>query len=257
MDIHRDLDTWRRYRHDADAWAPGFVPTLGGLHAGHRSLVERSVRENECTVVSLFLNPTQFDEDADLEAYPAARADDLAALREWGVDHVLLPERAAMYPDDYRYRVSEDALSKRFCGAHRPDHFDGVLTIVLKLLNLVRPARAYFGEKEWQQLQLARGMAEACFLDTDIVACPVVRATDGLALSSRNARLDERQARLASSLHRSLVESATPGEAARRLAELGFEVDYVEDVEGRRLAAARLGDVRLIDNIALEDRHAT
>lgn len=257
MEIHRDIDAWRRFRAGAGAWAPGFVPTLGGLHAGHRALIERSVRDNERTVVSLFLNPTQFDEGADLDAYPAVLTDDLDALRAWGVDHVLLPERAAMYPDGYRYRVREGKLSKRLCGAYRPGHFDGVLTIVLKLLNLVRPARAYFGEKDWQQLQLVRGMAEAFFLDTEIVACPVVRAPDGLALSSRNARLDERQARLAPSLHRSLVESPTPGEAARRLAELGFDVDYVEDVEGRRLAAARLGEVRLIDNIALEDRHAS
>lgn len=256
MIVHKDLDAWRAFRNEQADWAPGLVPTMGGLHAGHRSLVRRCVAENGVTVVSLFLNPTQFDQASDLDAYPARLDDDLAALERWGVDHVLLPEREAMYPDGFRYRVSETDLARRLCGAHRPGHFDGVLTVVLKLLNLVRPARAYFGEKDWQQLQLVRGLVEAFFLDTEIVACPVVRAPDGLALSSRNARLDGRQARLAPMLHRSLVEGATPQATADRLESLGFDVDYVEDLDGRRLAAARLGEVRLIDNVPLEKDHA-
>ena len=261
MIVYRDMDAWRRHRRGqeaAGAWSAGFVPTLGGLHAGHGSLIERSVRENPETVVSVFLNPAQFDQQSDLDQYPAELEQDLARLESWGVDHVLLPTAEAMYPDDYRYRVSEDEVSRRFCGAHRPGHFDGVLTVVLKLLNLVRPRHAYFGEKDWQQLSLVRDMVSAFFLDVEIVACPVVREESGLALSSRNARLDARQRDLAPELVRSLRSEATPQAAARRLQSLGFEVDYVEDHDGRRLAAARLGDVRLIDNISLEERaHAS
>ncbi len=173
MDIHRDMQDWRRFRRardaDAGAWAAGFVPTLGGLHDGHRSLIERSLADNTATVVSVFLNPAQFDQQADLDAYPAVLERDLEKLDTWGVDHVLLPTAEAMYPDAYRYRVTENELSRRFCGAHRPGHFDGVLTVVLRLLNLVRPSRAYFGEKDWQQLALVRGMVEAFFLDVEIV----------------------------------------------------------------------------------------
>lgn len=253
MKTHRDLTAWRAFRDAQVNWAPGFVPTMGGLHAGHRSLVARSVAANDVTVVSLFLNPTQFDQGADLATYPAVFEDDLAALERWGVDHVLVPGQDAMYPDDYRYRVSEDTLSRQLCGAHRAGHFDGVLTVVLRLLNLVKPRRAYFGEKDWQQLELVRGMVEAFFLDVEIVACPIVREPSGLALSSRNARLDTDQAALAPALYRSLRDSDSAEAAAQQLATLGFEVDYVEDHGKRRLAAAHLGVTRLIDNIALDN----
>jgi pantoate--beta-alanine ligase len=261
MQIHRDMDGWRQFRRDRDAepaaWTAGFVPTLGGLHDGHRSLIDRCRADNPTTVVSVFLNPAQFDQQADLDQYPADLEEDLEKLERWGVDHVLLPTASAMYPDDYRYRVTENELSSRFCGAHRPGHFDGVLTVVLRLLNLVRPRRAYFGEKDWQQLALVRGMVDAFFLDVDIVACPVVREASGLALSSRNARLDARQRALAPELVRTLSREADPELAANRLRSLGFDVDYVEDHDGRRLAAASLGAVRLIDNIALENEHAS
>ncbi len=260
MQIYRDMDGWRHFRQGEEAgpaaWEAGFVPTLGGLHDGHRSLIDRCLDDNPTTVVSVFLNPAQFDQQSDLDQYPADLEQDLEKLERWGVDHVLLPTAGAMYPDDYRYRVTENELSSRFCGAHRPGHFDGVLTVVLRLLNLVRPRRAYFGEKDWQQLALVRGMVDAFFLDVDIVACPVVREASGLALSSRNARLDDRQRALAPELVRSLRAEADPEDAAGRLRSLGFDVDYVEDHDGRRLAAASLGAVRLIDNIALENDHA-
>lgn len=261
MQIHRDMDQWRRFRQNVEAsptsaWAAGFVPTLGGLHAGHRSLIDRSLAENPTTVVSVFLNPAQFDQQADLDQYPAVLEQDLEQLEAWGVDHVLLPTADAMYPDDYRYRITENDLSTRFCGAHRPGHFDGVLTVVLRLLNLVRPRRAYFGEKDWQQLALVRGMVDAFFMEVDIVACPVVREASGLALSSRNARLDASQRAVAPELVRSLKAEADPEGAALRLQRYGFDVDYVEDHDGRRLAAASLGAIRLIDNIPLENDHA-
>lgn len=251
MNRYAELADWRAFRRGQDRQAFGFVPTLGGLHAGHRSLVERSVRENQETVVSLFLNPTQFDQAGDFDAYPAERERDLEQLAAWGVDHVLVPEPDAIYPDDYRYRVTENSLSQAWCGANRPGHFDGVLTVVLRLLNLVRPARAYFGEKDYQQLLLVRGLVEAFFLETEIIGCPTVREQDGLALSSRNARLNARERALAPSLHHTLVSSADAQSAHVRLEALGFDVDYVTDLSDRRLAAASLGAVRLIDNIAL------
>jgi pantoate--beta-alanine ligase len=231
----------------------GFVPTMGALHDGHLSLVERSRRENDRTLVSIFVNPTQFDDAADLEAYPRTLERDLSLLESAGVDYVLSPRAAEMYGDGFRYRVSETELSTVLEGAYRPGHFDGVLTIVLKLLNIASAERAYFGEKDWQQLQLVRGMADAFFLSTAIVACPTVRETDGLALSSRNARLRGSERTRAAQLHRVLTSARTTDDAIDRLAEAGFTVDYVHDREGRRLAAVRLGGVRLIDNVPLRN----
>jgi pantoate--beta-alanine ligase len=249
MKVFDALPEWRSWRKTQPA--PGFVPTMGALHQGHLALVRASLAENPRTVVSIFVNPTQFDRQDDLEHYPKRQHEDLQLLGETGVDAVLMPPASALYPDDYRYRVQETELSRQLCGAHRPGHFDGVLSVVMKLLNLVRPARAYFGEKDYQQLQLVRGMVEAFFMDTRIVACPTVREPDDLALSSRNARLDPAQRRLAPELHRTLRAAADPASARRELERLGFRVDYVEDQGGRRLAAAHLGEVRLIDNVPL------
>jgi pantoate--beta-alanine ligase len=229
----------------------GFVPTMGALHEGHLSLIEQSRRENDRTLVSVFINPTQFDDARDLEAYPRTHARDLALLDDAGVDYVLLPRVEEMYADGFRYRVSETELSTAMEGAHRPGHFAGVLTVVLKLLNIAAAERAYFGEKDWQQLRLVRGMADAFFLSTTIVACPTVREATGLALSSRNGRLLGRDREQAAQLHRILTTAATPHDAIDRLAGEGFTVDYVEERDGRRLAAVKLGGVRLIDNVPL------
>lgn len=252
MNVFDDLDAWRQWRAGVAGAGPGFVPTMGALHAGHAALIRRCMAENGTGVVSILVNPTQFDDPDDLAAYPSVLADDLALCRELGVSAVLAPPAALVYPDDYRYRVTETGLSQRLCGAHRPGHFDGVLTVVMRLLNLVRPVRAYFGEKDWQQLRLVQGMVEAFFMDIDIVACATEREPDGLALSSRNRRLEPAQRRLAAVLPRALRESADAREARRRLREAGFAVDYVTDFEQRRLAAVRLGDTRLIDNVPLE-----
>jgi len=228
----------------------GFVPTMGALHAGHRSLLERARRENDRVVLSIFVNPTQFDDPADLERYPRTLEADLE-LAKGLVDHVLAPTPAEMYPDRYRYRVSEALESATLEGAHRPGHFDGVLTVVLKLLNLVRPDRAYFGEKDRQQLDLVRGMVRALHLGTDIVACPTVRDPDGLALSSRNRRLSPGARAAAAQFPRILRESPDAAGAADALRLAGLEVDYVEDRDGIRLGAVRIGGVRLIDNVPL------
>ncbi len=229
----------------------GFVPTMGALHEGHLSLVRRSRAENDLTLVSIFVNPTQFDDPTDLARYPRPLDEDLRRLREEGTDFVFLPREADLYRDGYRYRVTENSLSTVLEGACRPGHFDGVLTIVLKLLQIVSAERAYFGEKDWQQLMLVRGMADAFFLRTAIVGCPTVREKDGLALSSRNARLPGADRERAPQFHRALSTAATASAARHDLEARGFEVDYVEDRDGRRLGAVRLGGVRLIDNVAL------
>jgi len=254
MKMCRSIADWRALRGAFGTRTIGLVPTMGALHAGHLSLVQRSQCENAITVVSIFVNPTQFDQIDDLDRYPRQTEHDLALLQDAAVDAVFLPTREEIYPDRFHYRVSEVELSRRLCGAHRPGHFDGVLTVVMKLLNIVQPTRVYFGEKDYQQLLLVRGMAQAFFMNIEIVACPIVREPDGLAMSSRNQNLDAAQRRLAPSFHQVLRESMDSDGAQARLQQLGFDVDYVEDFDGRRLAAVRLGGTRLIDNVIIQEQ---
>ncbi len=232
----------------------GLVPTMGALHEGHLSLVRRARAENSEAWVSIFVNPAQFDDPRDLKSYPGTLDADLGMLRGAGVDLVFLPREADIYPDGYRYRVTETELSLKFCGAGRPGHFEGVLTIVLKLLMLARPRRAYFGEKDFQQLRLVEGMTRAFFLDTEIVPCEPMRESDGLAMSSLNRLLEPPERERAPVLHRLLARSVTERQStdavAAELKRAGFAVEYIEDYNGRRLAAVRLGRVRLIDNVA-------
>jgi pantoate--beta-alanine ligase len=251
--VYNDLASWQRVRAGWTSRSIGFVPTMGALHAGHEALLARARRENERVVLSVFVNPTQFNDPTDLAKYPRTLAADLALAGPY-VDAVLVPPAEALYPDGYRYRVTETELSRQLEGAHRPGHFDGVLTVVLKLLNLVQAERAYFGEKDWQQLQLVREMAKTFFLPVEIVPCPTVREPDGLAMSSRNRRLSEKARAQAPAFARALREGRTSTDAARRLQEAGFEVDYVEDRDGVRLGAIRLEGVRLIDNVPLSAR---
>lgn len=245
-----ELVAARRARGAGDT---GFVATMGALHEGHLSLVRRASAENARVWVSLFVNPAQFNDRADLVCYPRPLEQDLAILRAADCDLVFLPHERDIYPDGYHYRVSENDLSGKYCGAGRPGHFDGVLTVVLKLLMLARPERAYFGEKDFQQLRLVEGMTRAFFLDTEIVPCTLVREADGLAMSSRNRLLSGKDRERAPALHRllarSLNERQSTDAAAAELTREGFEVEYVADHDGRRLAAVRLGKVRLIDNV--------
>jgi pantoate--beta-alanine ligase len=253
--VFESLSAWRRERlqQTRAGVSLGFVPTMGALHAGHLSLVRRSRAENDRTLVSIFVNPTQFDDPQDLAQYPRTLDQDLEMLRRDGTDFVLLPGAADLYPDGFRFRVTETDRSKTLEGACRPGHFDAVLTVVLKLLQIAGAERAYFGEKDWQQLELVRDMADAFFLRTDIVACDTVRETDGLALSSRNRRLPAAGRLRAAHFFRILSTARTPDAAAGELRREGFLVDYVDDRNGRRLGAVRIGDVRLIDNIKLGD----
>jgi pantoate--beta-alanine ligase len=250
--VYTELATWRRVRHSAE-WSGrsvGFVPTMGALHAGHASLLARARAENDRVVLSVFVNPTQFNDPNDLAKYPRTLEADVALARPF-VDAVISPAPEALYPDHYRYRVTENELSRWWEGAHRPGHFDGVLTVVLKLFNLVQPTRAYFGEKDWQQLQLVRGMVDAMLLPLEIVPCPTMREPDGLAMSSRNRRLSPAGRARAPEFARALREAPSAEAAAERLRAAGFEVDYVEDAQGVRMGAVRLEEVRLIDNVPL------
>ncbi len=224
---------------------------MGALHEGHASLLRRARSENDLTVASIFVNPAQFNDPRDLRLYPRTLAGDIKKLEAEKTDFLLLPSARGMYPDGYRYRLSETVDSKVLCGAHRPGHFEGVLTVVMKLLNLVRADRAYFGEKDYQQFRLIKGMAEAFFMQTEIIPCPTLRETDGLAMSSRNLLLKPEHRRLAPALYKAIRSSARPAEVKKRLRALGFAPDYIEDRWGRRFAAAKLGKVRLIDNVKL------
>jgi pantoate--beta-alanine ligase len=229
----------------------GFVPTMGALHQGHVSLLDRAKKECDVTVLSIFLNPTQFNNPNDLDIYPVTLAQDLEKAERAGVDLVLLPNYDELYADNFRFQINENQFSKKLCGAHRDGHFTGVLSIVMKLLNIVRPDKAYFGEKDYQQYQLVKDMAQAFFLDVDIIGCETVREADGLAMSSRNTNLEVAARALAPKLHQLISEKEPDEIVAHRLQEHGFTVDYIETIEGRRYAAANLGPVRLIDNIQL------
>jgi len=251
LKVFNDIDQWRKLRQQnfLQNKSIGFVPTMGNLHVGHKSLLARSKIENEFTVLSIYVNPTQFDQIDDFKKYPHTLQHDLSMAEEIGVDFALLPDYQSLYPDDYCYRVVESDLSQKLCGKFRPGHFDGVLTVVLKLLQLVKPMRAYFGAKDFQQLQLVQGMVAAFFVDTKIISCPTIRDEDGLALSSRNSQLTSEQLILAKKFSKLLCSHDLPTVIKQKLIELGFVVDYIEDIGSRRFGAVHLGVVRLIDNV--------
>lgn len=235
----------------SDSDTLGFVPTMGALHAGHASLISRSISENRNTVVSIFVNPTQFNNPDDLKKYPRTEADDIDLLEKLQVDYAFIPDYRSIYPDDFHYKVTENNLSLAMEGTGRPGHFDGVLTVVMKLLNIIRPTRSYFGEKDYQQYMLVKKMSEAFFMNVEVIPCPTVRDSDGLALSSRNALLSKTD-RLRAPIFARLLQSGKPVEQIKaELEQSGFTVDYITDFDGRRYGAVYLGGVRLIDNIEL------
>ncbi|MEA3401414.1 MAG: pantoate--beta-alanine ligase [Armatimonadota bacterium] len=255
----------------------GLVPTMGALHEGHLSLVRRSVADCDFTVVSIFVNPTQFSPGEDLERYPRDLEGDARKCEEIGVDLIFAPSADEMYHERACTVVTVQGLTEGLCGAHRPGHFDGVTTVVSKLLNIVRPDRAYFGQKDYQQLVVIRAMVRDLDMPVEVVGCPTVREADGLAASSRNQYLSEREREVAPRLYQALQagaeaarEGATGREVERVVArELGeeplFRPQYVRAVHPETLepreeqgvpmviaAAAHLGETRLIDNVRVE-----
>ena len=249
MKVIKTVEEFKQIRKSLENKSVGFVPTMGGLHNGHLSLIQRAIKENDVSVVSVYLNPTQFNDKKDLETYPANFADDCALLENAGVDYLFAPTYPVMYPDDYKYMLTEKDFSKELCGAKRPGHFDGVLTVVMKLFNIVRPDNAYFGEKDYQQFKLLEGMVQAFFMDVKLVPCPIVREENGLAISSRNRKLSAAGLAMAPKFHEILVSGGSEEEITSELESAGFKVDYVT-IKGTRLyAAVFLEEVRLIDNI--------
>ncbi len=255
MYVWSSLNDWQARRLSLDGCSMGFVPTMGALHRGHASLVERARRENQVTLVSIFVNPSQFNDPKDLEQYPRTLDGDLDVLRSLGVSDVLLPPVDEMYPTGEGFRMEPSARFATMEGAFRPGFLSGVLTVVLKLLNLARADRAYFGEKDYQQLQAVRELTRAFFIPTKIVACPTIREESGLAMSSRNLLLASDLRGPAANLYRYLTDAPNCEEASELLAQAGFRVEYVEEHDGRRFAAAYWSGVRLIDNVPLGNEH--
>jgi pantoate--beta-alanine ligase len=228
------------------------VPTMGAYHEGHLSLLRAARAEADVVVASLFVNPAQFSDGADLNGYPRDETRDAALAELAGVDLLFAPGIEEMYPPGFQTWVEVEELGARLEGVHRPGHFRGVATICLKLFNIVRPQRAYFGQKDAQQVAVLRRMIRDLDLELELRVLPTVRDADGLALSSRNARLSPDERERARSLPRALATK--DAERARELLR-GLDVDYVEvaDFEPRVLAAAvRVGETRLIDNVILE-----
>jgi len=258
----------------------GLVPTMGALHAGHLSLVERARRECSPVIASIFVNPKQFGPNEDFSKYPRTFESDSEKLEHAGVDFLFAPEPREIYPDGFATYVSIDGLSEKLEGRSRPGHFRGVTTVVMKLLQIVQPNFAYFGRKDAQQSRLITQMAGDLNLDTEIVVCPPVREPDGLALSSRNVYLNAEERKVATVLHRALdaakSELASGVRDALQLqavlqrtlgAERHARVDYVEIVDAETfepvvrvsnpcyiLLAVFIGKTRLIDNLYIEPK---
>jgi pantoate--beta-alanine ligase len=242
------------------------VMTMGALHAGHVELIRRARAEADSVVVTIFVNPLQFGANEDLDRYPRTLDADLARCDEAGADLVFTPNPEVVYPTDPVVRVSAGPLGDVFEGASRSGHFDGVVTVVLKLLHLTRPDVAYFGQKDAQQLACIRQMVSDLDVAVDVVAVPTVREADGLAMSSRNVYLSPDERAVAVSLYRALSTRDVEAGRATLDAEPGVELDYLERVDSRTfevspdgkllVVAARVGTTRLIDNLLLEEAAA-
>ena len=257
----------------------GLVPTMGALHAGHASLVKRSVNENDVTVVSVFVNPTQFNDKNDLVKYPRTLEADCKLLEDCGATLVFAPSVEEMYPEPDTRQFGYAPLDTVMEGAFRPGHFNGVCQIVSKLFDAVKPHRAYFGEKDFQQLAIIREMVRQMKFDLEIVGCPIVREEDGLALSSRNARLSSDERENALNISRTLFKSRTfaathsVSETQKMVEDAvaaapGLRLEYFEIVDGNTLQkigdwnetsyavgciTVFCGEVRLIDNIKYKE----
>ncbi|MCQ2680320.1 pantoate--beta-alanine ligase [Helicobacter pylori] len=274
MRVLETIATLREYRKSLEE-SVGFVPTMGALHKGHQSLIERSLKENPHTIVSVFVNPTQFGANEDFSAYPRPLEKDLALCEGLGVSAVFTPKIGEMYPYETEQRLKLYAptfLSSSLEGAMRKGHFDGVIQVVLKMFHLVNPTRAYFGKKDAQQLLIIEHLVKDLLLDIEIVPCEIVRDSDNLALSSRNVYLNATQRKQALAIPKaleSIKQTIDKGEkACEKLKRLGLgiletlEVDYLEFCNHKLeplktieptntlvLVAARVGKTRLLDNL--------
>ena len=274
--IVADLQKWRKTQ-DSDR-VIGLVPTMGALHEGHLSLIRQARRECDVVALTIFVNPTQFAPGEDLDSYPRTLDSDLQLAQKEGVDLVWLGNSRDLYPTGFATRVEVPTLSDRLCGKSRPHHFGGVCLIVLKLFQLFQPTKAFFGEKDLQQVTIIERMVADLHVETEIVRCPLVREGDGLAMSSRNVRLTPEDRQRALSLSKALfaIEESWRGgerkvqslvEGAFEALDPGLELEYLELVDRNDLSpieggeatgdvavciAARAGEVRLIDNITLE-----
>jgi pantoate--beta-alanine ligase len=279
VQIIRDLDSLKTALCELrkDGTTIGLVPTMGALHAGHMQLVHEAAAVADHVVTSIFVNPTQFGPNEDLDAYPRQENADAEMLEQAGVAILWAPTVDQVYPDGFASSIRVSGVSKGLCGGTRPGHFDGVATVVAKLFNQVAPDFAFFGEKDYQQLAVIRTMARDLNFSIDIRGVPIVRAADGLALSSRNAYLSAEHRLAAATLPRAMRDAVAMmevgGDVAKALAEVqtrlqqaGFStIDYVSlcdaqslvsidclDRPARLLVAARIGQTRLIDNMAVE-----
>jgi pantoate--beta-alanine ligase len=272
--VIRVVETVAALREALGTTRPGLVPTMGALHEGHLALIRRSATENPLTAISIFVNPTQFSDPRDLAAYPRDLDRDLRLAVDAGADLAFVPGVDEIYPPGFASAVEVSGLDTRWEGEFRPGHFRGVATVVTVLFNAVRPGRAYFGEKDFQQLAIVRRFHRDLRLPGEIVGCPTVRDSDGLALSSRNVRLSPEERTRAAAIPAALFamrSAAGSGETgADRLLEIGrthlngFAIDYLAVVDpgtlepietlaapARALVAVRLGPIRLIDNLEI------
>jgi len=250
--FRKALDEERRADHKV-----GLVPTMGFLHAGHASLMRRAAAECDVVAATIFVNPLQFAASEDLSSYPRDLAADQRLAEAAGVTWLFTPVVEEMYPGPVHTTVTVAGESDGLEGKSRPAHFAGVATVVAKLLNIAGPCRAYFGEKDWQQLQVISRMVADLSAPVEVVGCPIVREPDGLAMSSRNVYLSGDERRASTVLHRALLagaDAADPVQAMRRVmgSEPLADLDYADIRNGRLLLAARLGTTRLLDNMAWE-----
>ncbi|MFN7039211.1 MAG: pantoate--beta-alanine ligase [Alphaproteobacteria bacterium] len=253
MQIIESIEKWKNIRKSLSKYSIGFVPTMGNLHEGHMSLIGQSVKENNITILSIFVNPTQFNNKEDLLNYPKTLDNDIKYAQKAKVDYLILPKEEEIYTDNFAFKISNhSSYSAIMEGKFRPSHFTGMLTIVLKLLLLVKPNKAYFGEKDYQQFLLVKEMAKAFFLDTEIISCFTIRNQNGLPLSSRNNRLTEEELKKAALFSQLLKSELKDEEIIQKLEAENFTVDYIEEYQNRRYGAVSLNNVRLIDNAGVK-----
>lgn len=269
-EVRRAVDGWRR-----QGLTVGFVPTMGYLHRGHQSLIQRSAKDNDRTVVSIFVNPLQFGAGEDFESYPRDLQADSALCKQAGADLIFAPDVKEMYPQPLVTYVNVEKLGDTLCGASRPGHFRGVCTVVTKLFHIVDPDRSYFGQKDIQQLTILRRLAGDLSFRTEVIGCPTVRDPDGLAMSSRNSYLSPKERAMALIIHQSLESARILLEGGERSAARvinavqgtlavrpSVEPDYIQVVDAQTLesvdtisgdiivaVAAYVGKTRLIDNL--------